>query len=299
MSGKSVIVVTAAESQMGNPYVYGAWGDECTVSLRKKYARMNPAHADNIYKKCPRLNGSGAKTCDGCKWQGKLAFDCRGFTYWCLKQAGIILAGGGATSQYNTAANWIQRGAITSTAPDVVCCVFQRTSTGVMQHTGLHIGGGKIIHCSAGVQTGKITDKGWTHYAVPVGLYTQAELDAAPALLREGAITLANLKKGSNGAAVSALQEMLTKLGYDCGGIDGIFGARTQVAVRAFQAANGLTVDGIAGQQTQAALAMKAAQVSAVPTVEPATWTVTIRGLDAAAADKLLQTYPTATKTGE
>ena len=55
------------------------------------------------------------------------------------------------------------------------------------------------------------------------------------------------LKKGSRGTEVKKLQEQLNKLGYNCGKVDGIFGSRTESAVKAFQKANGLVVDGIVG----------------------------------------------------
>ena len=47
------------------------------------------------------------------------------------------------------------------------------------------------------------------------------------------------------------VQELLDYLGYDPGPIDGLDGANTRDAVKAFQRAEGLTVDGIAGEQTQ------------------------------------------------
>lgn len=50
------------------------------------------------------------------------------------------------------------------------------------------------------------------------------------------------------------VQALLDYLGYEPGAIDGVDGADTQDAVRAFQAAEGLTVDGVAGTQTQARL---------------------------------------------
>lgn len=50
------------------------------------------------------------------------------------------------------------------------------------------------------------------------------------------------------------VQALLDYLGYEPGPIDGVDGANTQDAVRAFQAAEGLTVDGVAGTQTQARL---------------------------------------------
>lgn len=85
------------------------------------------------------------------------------------------------------------------------------------------------------------------------------------------------LKKGSRGEEVKALQTALVKLGYSVGltGIDGIFGVATRNAVRQFQAAHGLNVDGIVGEATWNALAVangeKPAPVTPVsPTIKPA-----------------------------
>jgi peptidoglycan hydrolase-like protein with peptidoglycan-binding domain len=58
------------------------------------------------------------------------------------------------------------------------------------------------------------------------------------------------LKKGSKGDAVKQLQESLYTLGFDPKGIDGIFGANTEKAVKAFQHAVGITADGICGEVT-------------------------------------------------
>ena len=59
---------------------------------------------------------------------------------------------------------------------------------------------------------------------------------------------------GSTGDQVAAVQRALMQWGYDCSSADGIFGQKTDAAVRAFQKANGITPDGIAGPLTQAAL---------------------------------------------
>jgi peptidoglycan hydrolase-like protein with peptidoglycan-binding domain len=62
------------------------------------------------------------------------------------------------------------------------------------------------------------------------------------------------LKKGATGSdAVLALQTLLNLRGQDIA-IDGDFGDQTDGAVRAFQKAKGLTVDGVAGPPTWAAL---------------------------------------------
>ena len=53
---------------------------------------------------------------------------------------------------------------------------------------------------------------------------------------------------------VRQTQCLLEYLGYEPGAIDGLDGSNTRDAVRAFQRAEGLVVDGIAGVQTQAAL---------------------------------------------
>lgn len=64
------------------------------------------------------------------------------------------------------------------------------------------------------------------------------------------------VKKGSTGAAVEQLQEMLIAKGYSCGkwGADGEFGNDTLQAVKTFQRDHGLEVDGEVGPITWAAL---------------------------------------------
>ena len=61
------------------------------------------------------------------------------------------------------------------------------------------------------------------------------------------------------GEDVRTMQVYLNALGYNCGTADGIFGNKTVEAVKAFQSAEGLTVDGIAGTQTLETLAARAA----------------------------------------
>ena len=58
------------------------------------------------------------------------------------------------------------------------------------------------------------------------------------------------VKQGSIGAYVLVLQDALNYLGHGTGGLDGIFGAATARAVRAYQAKTGLTADGVVGCQT-------------------------------------------------
>ena len=58
------------------------------------------------------------------------------------------------------------------------------------------------------------------------------------------------LKRGSLSNYVLIAQDDLNTLGYTTGGLDGIFGAATQNAVRNYQRSVGLSVDGIIGCNT-------------------------------------------------
>lgn len=182
---------------------------------------------------------------------GVQEYDCRGFTWWLLHQVGIEISTVGATTQYNTASDWVERG-LTPDMSNLVCPVFKyRASDNKMAHTGMHIGDGVIIHCTSngGVKYGDLSDTSWTNYAIPKGLYTADEIEHA-----RGKEIVRKLKRGCSGADVKRLQELLTELGYDCGTADGIFGSKTEAAVKAFQKAHNLYVDGIVGAKTRDAL---------------------------------------------
>jgi peptidoglycan hydrolase-like protein with peptidoglycan-binding domain len=75
------------------------------------------------------------------------------------------------------------------------------------------------------------------------------------------------LQLGDMGSEVSTLQSRLQSLGYYDGPISGSFGSQTQTALVAFQQAQGLTADGIAGPQVNAALG----GVTSTPNVATAT----------------------------
>ena len=273
---KSEVVVKLAQACLGWPYVFGAAGEICNPSTRKKYynnyINRDPDEAAQIKKRCQVLNGS-KETCTGCTYYpggGTRCYDCRGITRWVFSQVGIHIDGAGCTSQWNASANWTQKGDIKD-MPDVVCCVFMQSKTDprVMSHTGIHVGGGKIIHCSGTVKTGKTTDRGWTHYAIPKGL--------------DGNIPLPTLRRGSRGEYVTYLQTKLIQLGYNVGktGADGIFGVKTEEAVRDFQRNNGLTVDGVVGSATWTALE-EGKQIF---------YTVTIKHVGKAVAENIVGTY--------
>lgn len=67
---------------------------------------------------------------------------------------------------------------------------------------------------------------------------------------------LALSKRGSTGTEVRNIQTRLKNWGYLNGGVDGIYGAKTEEAVKKFQRKNGLTPDGVAGPATLAKIGL-------------------------------------------
>ncbi len=63
----------------------------------------------------------------------------------------------------------------------------------------------------------------------------------------------ANKRKGSKGSGVKATQWILNTYGYPLS-VDGVFGSKTESAVKTFQKDMGLAADGIVGAKTRAAL---------------------------------------------
>ena len=244
----------------------------CTPANRRKFAGYHPEYQEKIYGACPVLSGNQS-SCDGCNWNGCRCFDCRGFTRWLLAQVGLTLAGGGATSQWDTASNWAAKGEIEEIPRGLVCCVFKRKE-GKMSHTGMYLGEGQIIHCSTIVKRNILPGvPAWTHWAIPAGLYSTDELRKAGVDVDESK-NIPTLRRGSMGEAVEELQALLNaKYGANLE-IDGNFGAKTEAAVKAFQQAHGLAVDGVVGPKTRKALGLEYADDNQNPPLEDGNNTV-------------------------
>lgn len=69
--------------------------------------------------------------------------------------------------------------------------------------------------------------------------------------------------RGSYGETVKSIQTRLKDWGYYSAEADGVYGSRTEAAVKKFQKANGLTVDGRAGPQTLEALGLPTGEAAA------------------------------------
>ena len=290
----SEAIWTVALACVGWPYVFGAWGAECTVAERKKRLGLNPSHT-SIRTSCKAYSGG---SCSGCKWypEGERVrcFDCRGFTDWLLKQFGFDLLGEGATGQWTTASNWTAKGSVKDGIPQgVIVCLFYESSSDPsrMAHTGIGYNG-QTCECSSGVQRFEKMKSKWTKWAIPACFADSYQIPSIPA--EEGPekpsdpapdkLDYPTLRRSDKGEKVRLMQSLLSDRGFDLGkyGIDGDFGSATEAALRSFQRSAGLTVDGVCGPKTWAAL-MDAAK--------PILYTVTIPGLPASVADDIIKKY--------
>lgn len=264
-TAKGQLIADYAISKLGCAYIYGGYGEKlCRPAFRKERAKAYPDQKNNIYSTCPVLSGKKSE-CAGCKWDGKQAYDCAQLTRYSCKAAGQELMSG-ANSQWRKVA-WDQKGTI-DTLPDVPGVLLYHTnSKGTMTHTGVYIGDGYAVEARAakyGVVKTAVKDRSWTHWAALPGVLTGEEITIAPTQPEEtpeaappkndaadpGVITMKTLKNGSRGTQVKVLQYLLNESGYECGKADGIFGAKTLAAVKAYQKAKGLSADGICGKNT-------------------------------------------------
>lgn len=132
-------------------------------------------------------------------------------------------------------------------------------------HIGVYIGNGLAVECTPkwadcvqitavhniGTKAG-YNGRTWTkHGKLP---YVTYDTESKTETKEESTVTieLTVLRNGSKGEQVKTLQRLLLAMGYDLGswGADGNFGAKTDAAVKAFQKARKIGVDGIVGKDT-------------------------------------------------
>lgn len=97
---------------------------------------------------------------------------------------------------------------------------------------------------------------------------TPAASAAPPSALDSVRQGQAEVRRGQKGAAVTELQQLLTKAGYPVG-IDGDFGPQTEGAVKRFQTAQGLASSGVVNKSTLDALDRATATTGPTDEVEP------------------------------
>ena len=229
----------------------------------------------------------------GSKWIGHYVADCSGLFVWAFKQLGSQMYHGSNTMylKWCNAKGELKKGARADGGilkPG--CAVFVWNGKNY-SHVGLYVGDGTVIEAAGtkqGVITSKVSATKWTHWGELKDVSFDGAVDPAPAPAPEPERN--TLRKGDKGEAVRELQTALMRLGYGLGscGIDGDYGRATMAAVQLFQHDHGLTVDGICGPKTYAALDKALASGEPQKTVK---YTVTICGLTDAKAKEIVNKY--------
>ena len=110
---------------------------------------------------------------------------------------------------------------------------------------------------SPSANLGELERNGLRAFQQERGLIVSGEIDAPTrraieeARWKLGDRILSFLPGGAlQGDDVATLQSRLVEMGFDCGRVDGIFGSRTDLAVKEFQKSVGVKIDGVCGPAT-------------------------------------------------
>lgn len=232
-------LISWCESKLGCGYVFGCNGYVLTEALLKTFASRYPKQYTASYIERTR------------KWLGKESYDCSGLIDVFL---GIDYSAAGYYSRST------KKGKIVSYSdmPNVPgLLVFRMDASGHVYHIGVHIGNNVVID-ARGVDYGVVKRERtsiWTHWGY-CNLIDYGN-EVTNTML---------LKIGSKGDDVKLLQEHLNKIGGYGLVADGIFGSKTESAVKDFQSKSGLIADGIVGDKTWAEIIE---QVTPAPEPEP------------------------------
>ena len=100
-----------------------------------------------------------------------------------------------------------------------------------------------------------LTQDGLVGAQTKAKLYATTTSSAVPAAVNLMSSSCPSvIQSGQKSGCVTELQNLLKAKGYNPGTVDGVFGANTLAAVKSFQSASGLTVDGLVGTNTKAKL---------------------------------------------
>lgn len=118
--------------------------------------------------------------------------------------------------------------------------------------SGVVANGGGVFKKSYSLTYARIAGYGRPNYGDATIPDPTTKIPESPKTTASGSTTeiLRTLRTNCKGTQVKMLQWLLNDAGYDCGTADGIFGKKTNVAVKAYQKANSLEVDGVVGTKT-------------------------------------------------
>lgn len=234
-------------------YVWGGQGQDLTSLTEKKIKNMetsevNANRAVALWNK--RKGIEGAK-----------AFDCSGLGMYFFGNIKGMYGDMTANDMKNALCTPISRSQVQ--AGDMA---FKCYSNGKAYHVGYVNDKGRVIEAKGrlyGVIEDSLSAGGWTHFGRPkfygeddepkvAKKETTTKKETSTKTGGNCTVTTKVIKKGVKGEAVKSMQTLLIAKGFSCGehGADGSCGGDTEKAIKAFQKATGLEVDGSCGAKT-------------------------------------------------
>lgn len=187
---------------------------------------------------------------------------CMVFIWWCLKEAGFANEFGKKTASCTQFRDWHRDKIVTDHFKygDIILFNFSRKAntidprTTTCEHCGFYFTstGTTITTIDGNTSTssedngGAVMKRTRMREKVVCGIRLFGDLNP----IRFQSSTLPVLYKGLDIPAIKSLQLCLNNLGYDCGKVDGIFGEKTESAVRRIQKDHGIICDGEVGKDT-------------------------------------------------
>ena len=215
-------------------YVWGLNGQLYTQEMADKYKKNK--------RSCPSSrNPQTYWTSDCKKWIGKMAADCSGGIVGAIRTKKPSYSDRSANSFKS---QFTESGKI-GTIPEIPGLALWRKG-----HIGIYEGNGYGLEfrgTSYGAVRTKVSQRDWTHW----GKIKDVEYAEAKWTVKRLLKLTSPMQKGDD---VKELQARLNANGCDCGKTDGVFGEKTESAVKAYQKKKGLAVDGKVGKKTVAAL---------------------------------------------
>ncbi|WGF93615.1 TIGR02594 family protein [Aequorivita marisscotiae] len=171
---------------------------------------------------------------------------CSIFANWVALQANL------PRSNSAMARSWLNIGAKTDwPQPGDVVVFWRKSRTSAFGHVGFFLGftkSGKSIYCIGGNQDDEVNIQ-----TFPISRILEFRSLTAD-LPEDIKVPAGYLRRGDSNGNVKLLQKILIKLDFLDGSADGVFGPKTEAALKAFQTSNNITVDGIYGSQSRSVL---------------------------------------------
>ena len=249
---KQFIELLETEVKNHSIYVWGAQG-QTKATINEAWIRSRETSTANANRAIAYWN----KQIEAGYGDVLKAFDCSGLGIYSLQKLGII--------KVDMSANGLKGKCTILSKAELKKgdWVFRTYTSGKKKGQAYHIGyviddDLNVIEAQGrdlGVIKRPLSKGGWNTYGRPI--YFKEEIEATLPVVFSFKRLLKLKKPYLRGEDIKVLQEALNKLGFNCGKVDGVYGTATQAAVKAYQKAKKLTIDGIVGKQTVTALGYK------------------------------------------